>query len=522
MASPDYFRGCSLNRGKRTRKKTTGRKRSARMNEVKSSKRARSSVKSRTRRKRREAPRKKKVVRYKRHQLHHINLGMFIFVGIFIYIVLYLSMYFRTTPITGYEVKLGSLAVNTTARGVAIRNEEVYPTTANGYLTYYAREAERVSNGALVYSIDESGQLSDLLNEANTVRSEFSDTDLAELRSEIENYQKNFSDSDFSTVYDFKYSLEGLVSRLKNANIKAVLQSLSGNEAVGKSVAMGYSGNSGIVVYGTDGLENLTPDAVGKDTFDESTHQRNVYDEDALVTVDEAAYKLVTDENWSIVVPFNDAWEGEFEDGEYINVRFLKNNLTSWAKTTFLTNGDGRYLQLSFTNSMVTFVTDRYIDVELLMNSKTGLKIPNSSVVEKEFYLIPENYLTKGGDSDSDGFMRESYLENGSKSVEFVEAEVYDKEDGQVYIDTSIFNAGDILVKPDSEETFTVSTKDKLTGVYNMNNGYADFTKIIVLYSNKEYSIVQSGTAYGLRVYDHIVLDGESVNDDDLVFEQAR
>ena len=513
-----------MNRGKRSRikRKNTGRKRSVRMRENRSVKEKRSSVKTRRRRRAKTRPKQKKVVRYHKHQLHHINLGMFIFIGIFVYIVFYLSMYFRTTPITGYEVKLGSLAVNTTARGVAVRTEEVYKTTANGYMNYYAREAEKVSNGALVYSVDESGQLSDLLNEANTVSSNFTDNDMTELRKEIENHQKNFDDSDFRSVYDFKYSLNGLVARLKNANVMAVLQTLSGNEAMSRAVAMGYTSNSGIVVYGTDGLENLSPSEVNKDTFDEEKHQRTIHDEHSVVTEGEDAYKLVTEENWSIVVPFNDDWEDKLKDGDYVNVRFLKNNLTSWAKMTFLTNEDGRYLQLSFTNSMLTFATDRYIDVELLTDTTTGLKIPNSSIVMREFYLIPEEFVTKGGDSDADGFMRETYLENGSKSVEFVEADVYDKKDGQVYIDTSIFNSGDVLLKPDSEETFTVSTKDKLRGVYNMNNGYADFAKVDVKCSNKEYAIVESGTAYGLRVYDHIVLDGESVNDDDLVFEQMR
>ena len=75
---------------------------------------------------------------------------------------------------------------------------------------------------------------------------------------------------------------------------------------------------------------------------------------------------------------------------------------------------------------------------------------------------------------------------------------------------------------PEGSQTYTVSQKAKLTGVYNMNNGYADFRKINVIYSNKEYSIVESGTMYGLNVYDHIVLDGSSVNDDDFVFEQRK
>ena len=51
-----------------------------------------------------------------------------------------------------------------------------------------------------------------------------------------------------------------------------------------------------------------------------------------------------------------------------------------------------------------------------------------------------------------------------------------------------------------------------------MNKGYADFTQITILYRNREYAIVKSNTDYGLNVYDHIVLDGNSVNDDDFVF----
>ena len=218
-------------------------------------------------------------------------------------------------------------------------------------------------------------------------------------------------------------------------------------------------------------------------------------------------------------MPWNDSWEDEISDDEYVKVNFLKNDYTIWGKAAILTNSDGKYLQLSFTNSMVNFATDRFVNVELITDAKTGFKIPNTSIVQKEFYLIPEEYATKGGDSDADGFLRKSYLENGGESTEFVEAEIYDKMDGQLYIGTEIFNAGDVIIKPDSQDTFTVSTKSSLTGVYNINSGFADFRKINVLYSNKEYSIVESGTMYGLNVYDHIVLNGDGVADKDLMFK---
>ena len=51
-----------------------------------------------------------------------------------------------------------------------------------------------------------------------------------------------------------------------------------------------------------------------------------------------------------------------------------------------------------------------------------------------------------------------------------------------------------------------------------MDKGYADFKQVIVLYQNEEYSIVKSNTKYGLNVYDHIILDATSINDDDFIY----
>lgn len=39
---------------------------------------------------------------------------------------------------------------------------------------------------------------------------------------------------------------------------------------------------------------------------------------------------------------------------------------------------------------------DRYLDIELILEDESGLKIPKSSVTKKDFYLVPENYLTQG------------------------------------------------------------------------------------------------------------------------------
>lgn len=462
------------------------------------------------------------VRKFRRHSLNRMNLGLPVFGFIFAYIIIMIFLSSKKTSIAGYEVKLGSLAKNTTARAVAVRNELTVRSGNNGYVNFYSHEGQRVSKGALVYSIDESGTLSEILKSRQALKTDLSDSDLNEIKNEVMDYRKSYEDSQFRSVYDFKYSLDGTISRITNENMLGTLNSLSGNVAIDNSLIMGYAPDSGVVVYSTDGLEELTPQAVTADVFNEGDHPKNNHMDNSLVAADEDLYKIINEEMWSIALKWDDSWEDLFTDGDYVNVRFLKNGYTSWGQETILNNSDGRYLLLSFTNSMITFAKDRYIDVELMTNDKTGLKIPNSSIINRQFYTIPEEFLTRGGSTDSDGFIREAYLENGEKSTEFVDATVYDKQDGKVYIDTLVFNPGDVILKPDSDETYTVSEKASLTGVYNMNNGYADFTKINVLYSNKEYSIVESGTNYGLRVYDHIVLDGESVNEDEFVFDTIR
>ena len=147
------------------------------------------------------------------------------------------------------------------------------------------------------------------------------------------------------------------------------------------------------------------------------------------------------------------------------------------------------------------------------------MKIPVSSIVQKEFFLIPEDFVIPGGNNGGDSIIRQCFLEDGTISSELVEIEVYyyDSESKEYYLDSSVLSSGENLYKLDSQETFTVSKRATLIGVYNINKGYADFKQITILDSNDEYAIVKPNTRYGLSVYDYIVLNAESVRDDQFI-----
>ena len=461
--------------------------------------------------------RSKKIKKYRKPL--NLNIGMMIFVGIFIYVVICVIMYFQTSHIVRYEVKEGSLATDTVYRGIVLRDETIVYAETAGYVNYYAWEGARVALNDLVYIVDETGRLNEEMEGMHLGENSLSDQELAEFRNEITNFVHGFDAAHYEGTYDFKYTLKNTVAKLANANILQSIEEL--NTASGTSIVNRFhSPATGVVAYWTDGYEGLTAADVTEAVFDDSNYEKKWMVNNTLVAAGDAVYKLSTNENWSIVIPVDPVRGAELEEDGYVTVRFLKNQYESWGATKLLTNGDGNtYLQLSFTNSMVTFLPDRFLDVELIVEDETGLKIPVSSIVQKEFFLIPEDFVIPGGSNGGESIRRQCYLEDGTISVETMEVEVYyfDNESKEYYLDSSILGLGENLYDAEGEETYTVSKRATLIGVYNMNKGYADFKQITVLYENDEYAIVKPNTKYGLSVYDYIVLDASTVRDDQFI-----
>ncbi len=451
----------------------------------------------------------------------NLNIGMIIFVIIFVYVVVCVFLYLGSSPVMRYEVKEGALTADTIYRGVALREETVVSTDAAGYINYYAREGERVANGDLVYTVDETGRLNEYLEDLNQGENTLSDRELAEFRSEIVNFMHGYDAGSFDSVYDFKYSLKNTALKLANGSMLQNISDMGGTGSLDNIVSFCNSSTTGIVAYWTDGYEQLKADQVTAEIFDEKSYEKRQMLGNELAAPGDVVYKLSTDENWSVVFPVDPELGAEYAEEGFIKVRFLKNQYESWGKAALLRNSDGTYLQLTFNNSMVTFISDRFLDIELILEDERGLKIPMSSIVTKEFYLVPEAFVSLADRDGANGVYRQCFMGDGSVSVEFVAADFYsyDEEAGKYYLDSSIVEAGDILHTMDGQETFVVNEMATLKGVYNMNKGYADFKEINILYENEEYAIVKANTRYGLNVYDYIVLDASSVKDDQFINE---
>ena len=457
-----------------------------------------------------------RITKYRRPV--NLNIGMVIFAVIFIYVVICVIMYFKTDHIVGYSVMEGSLTSNNIYKGIALRDEKVVTSQDAGYINYFAREGERVAVRNLIYTVDETGRLADYIKASESGENSLSESDLAELKTEITSFTNRFDCRQFSDVYNFKHNVEGTVLKLANFNILENADAL--NDASGTAlINYRYAADSGIVVFSTDGYENLTLQDMKAEYFEEENYEKKYFVNNDLVAAGDPVYKLSQSEDWSIVIKVEkDLWdmlEKEKDQYDYVEVRFLKNQYTAWGKVELYTNEEGD----TFTNSMITFCTDRFIDIELLLKEEKGLKIPNTSIVQKEFFIVPKGYVTKGGKRGEYGVLLETYDDEGNAITKFVETQIYHETETEYYLDDTVLRAGNDIIMPESTEKYEVHKTGTLTGVYNINKGYADFKEISILYDNEEYSVVKSNTMYGLNVYDHIVLDASMVDDNEFIYE---
>ena len=150
---------------------------------------------------------KSNIVNMNKKRPIQFKIEVLIFVLVFVYVLVYVIISFQTEKIIPYEVKEGSLAENYTYRGIAVRQEQVVTTDKSGYISYFAREGERVALGNLVYAVDETGQLKEYMENIalSEGKSTLTDVELVELRSEMVIFTKEFNPEAFSSVYDFKY-----------------------------------------------------------------------------------------------------------------------------------------------------------------------------------------------------------------------------------------------------------------------------------------------------------------------------
>lgn len=454
----------------------------------------------------------------KQQKTSNKSIGLVIVLIIVIYIISQFVKLINRNDISSYQVKEGSLAISSVYTGIAIREEKVFQCADTGYINYLVREGEHIASGDLLYIIDEGGALEDLLNQDNLGENSLSDQDLSNLKTDIVNFNSTFDKSDFSEVYDFLYAMDGSILKLANMNI---LNELSGDRANINLdlVKLNRAPQAGYVVYHTDGYESISVNGITSDMFDTDQYEKHQIINNTLVEKGQDVYKMITSEDWTLAIQLEEERALELMGESYVEIKFLSTQETAWAGISVRQLGEEFYAFLSLNNSVVTFCNERFIDIELVTHNEQGLKIPISAIDYRQFNVVPEAYRIDRIDANNSTFLRKTFLEDGQQSSEVVSVSVYAEKEEGIYVDANQLKIGDYLLLENSMSENAVSQVGELVGVYCINQGYAEFRQIVILYQNDEYAIIQKNTPSGINEYDYIVLDASMVSPDDFIFE---
>lgn len=442
----------------------------------------------------------------------NLNIGVFIFGIIFIYLIVSLLMYLTSGPVSVYEVRKGSILRDTAYTGFVVRDETIVEAQEEGYVNYFVTEGEKVGARTSVYA--SSPEKLDFQAADEESQASLTAEEEASLLTDIQAFSDNFQEANFQEVYTVKDNIEDLLDSRSSQNRKAQLDEMLKTQ--GDSLKVYNASRDGVIIYATDGYEDTTISDVTEEMITLNDHETLTLSNNTKVQAGDPVYKLITSDQWTVVVVLSDEMTEELTETKRIKVRFAKDNQTETADFAIYNTESANLGFLTFDTGMVRYARDRYLDIELILEDESGLKIPRSSVVEKEFYTVPEDYLTQGGNSQGNGVLVQT-----KDNARFQETEVFyrDTETGMIYLDPLNFPEDTVLIKPDSKETWPLNKTAKLKGVYNINKGYAVFKQIQILCESEEYYIVETGSDYGLSNYDHIALNGEDVKENDVVFQ---
>ena len=374
-----------------------------------------------------------KVVRYKRRP----RAVALIFALVLVYIICFVVLYVTKSKVQTYEVNTGSLTNNAVYTAIALRSENVYYSPYSGDVNYYQREDTRVKKGDTMYSVDETGRVSEILASYNKVgENSLSKQNLADIKSTLNNYKTDYDGSDFSYVYDLKSDLNATVLQSINENIMNNIDSIvesTGSQNLFRTVE---AETNGIVVYAIDGYEGKEPETITASDFNKDNYNKNNLKAESIIVADNPAYKMVTSENWYLMIKLSqdDISKYGLQGKKSIDIKVKKDNMTFTCGFSIIEKSDGYYGKLSVDSYMIRYASERFLDIELVTTGKSGMKIPVSAVTENEFYVIPKSYMTKGGNSSNYGFITEKYDENGNLTPSFTEADIYKRTDDSVNV----------------------------------------------------------------------------------------
>lgn len=454
----------------------------------------------------------------KRRRSIRWNIGMIIFAVIFVYIVINVIIFMGKKKLSVYKVTEDKITNTLSFTGIAVRDERLLKSSQSGYITYYVEEGKRIRKDGTVFTVDKDKKVQETFAEKVEELQKTTDVmDDDEISRKVNDYQSVYSDNHFSSVYDLKYDLKNAILNLNEDAMKKVIEAVKQSMGSDSFQTM-KSTSSGVVEFYSDSFDTKNADDITAQDFDQENYRIQKYNTADQVKKNKVVARINKSEKWQIVIPLKEEQYRMLKDKQEVTVRFVQDQNKATAAIKVAQKGKNYFGYLKLNDYAVRYLSERFLEIDVTLDSYKGLKIPNTSIVKKKFYQVPVKYLTKGDNSATEQFAVRSTDKNGEVTVEQKSYTIYGRTSKYCYLDPDEVGENVVLQAMDSNQTFLIEKKKTLQGVFCTNHGYAEFKPIDILAQKDDYSIIASDTNEGINAYDFIVLDGSTIKENQIIY----
>lgn len=474
------------------------------------------------------------------------KLMVVLFAIIFVYMVKYAVDFVKGNNTVAIEtVDYGTIDLPNSFKGMAVRDEYVVSSDITGIPSFNYGEGDKIKKGAVVAAVSESEAADTAKDKLKSIDESIIETqknrlDISKYKDEIERTKNNINKAVSSAISNTAsgnmnsiYTMRSAVQTQMDIRTEIwITENSEGSDSSLSTERESYqsklnssthslkASEGGIIVLSCDGLEKTyTPDTIDtitKKNIKDGT-SINYLSKTTAVEKGDPVFKIVSSNIWYICSYIDSSIASEWNVGDtkLISAFVDKNEKDIDVTIKSMTEKDGStFVVFSCNRSVQDFLSVRTFEFNISDNSYVGLKVPNSSIIEKTFIKIPIECVVESLNG-------KSVVKRTNGNDKLVTLEVESTDDQYVYVrqDFQSIKIGDIILKGTGENAveYTLSEVSTKTGVFTVNGAFAKFSSITVLGKNSEYTIVDSEKS-GLKAYDKIVTNASDVNEGDEIY----
>jgi hypothetical protein len=327
------------------------------------------------------------------------------------------------------------------AYGIIIKDEKVYNASVSGNVTYFCEDGTKVREGQLIVDLntdtnaaDISKQIAEIQtaidkkkNTGNSVVSLSNET-LVSYENEI---QASILNNELNSMYNIVgqvnnsigiASYENSYEQFDTAQLETMKASL--NSSISTNKVPYYSGQSGLVSFKIDGLENeykyedvlsMTPSSTVKKEVTVSDKKQS-----SIAEVNEGIFKIIKNFDYYIVATVDNEKAKLFSENKFIKTRVISDSAEHevWGYIKKINYGSEQsVLILYFDDYFYKIYDKRYVDLELITDIYEGIKINTKSLIQKDgLYGV--------------------YVQDASNIIKFFPVEILGKDENFTIIST--------------------------------------------------------------------------------------